>query len=314
MTKISLQEDKLLAQIMEDADLMFVFWMIGIGLCRSGRDFDRHFGKSFPARNHIGKLVDSGLIVRRGRGLVLSAPAAAVFPQSPKVPTGDLNLPNSSLYRQPPNTPAAGSTDTIRSGNDSEHYTRLLQSVEQDASSYEGLLLISDLGLQLGEYGYTDEAVQVLERALLAAREVGDLAIQANMLNNLGIQLSVLGRTEEAITSFEQALLIRRALHDHLGESRVLNNLADARFRQGEIRLAIRTYGQALSIAQKIGNSVTEGKILYNLGGVERLIGHIVAARERWKEALMAFEQAGVNDLVELVRKDLRALRRFPWQ
>src|SRR5690242_19051202 len=80
MGSTSLQQDKLLAQTIKSPALLFVLWMIGVGFCRSIRDFDVHFGKQFQAGKHVSKLVERGLVVRRGRKLGLAPFTSAIFP------------------------------------------------------------------------------------------------------------------------------------------------------------------------------------------------------------------------------------------
>jgi len=81
MTKTSVSQDNLLATIIDRPELILTLWVIGIGLCKSVRDFDDHFGTEFPAQTYIDALVSLGCIVQRGRNLEVTNLAAAILPR-----------------------------------------------------------------------------------------------------------------------------------------------------------------------------------------------------------------------------------------
>jgi tetratricopeptide (TPR) repeat protein len=127
---------------------------------------------------------------------------------------------------------------------------------------------------------------------LASARQIGDRAGEAWMLNNLGMAYGV-QRMPEAVTCFEQALALYRELGDQRGESRAATNVATAYFD-------LRQFDQALAMAEKglmtqrlVGKRNGEGIVLGIIGGACRELGRFDEAIESLQQALAIFREVG---------------------
>jgi DNA-binding SARP family transcriptional activator/tetratricopeptide (TPR) repeat protein len=175
-----------------------------------------------------------------------------------------------------------------------------------------------------GRWSNWADCVTAHRVGLESAREVGNRAGEAWVLNQLGFALARL-RDKEAFGRLEQALVIRRELGDTQGEAQTaiglaegylnlhgpgedalrymqlavdllrpagpgsmlaiaLNNLGEAYFGLGDLRAAEESYIEARDICREIGGNA-EGHALHNLGQVYQSL-------RRLDEAVTSYEDA----------------------
>jgi tetratricopeptide (TPR) repeat protein/transcriptional regulator with XRE-family HTH domain len=116
-----------------------------------------------------------------------------------------------------------------------------------------------------GRYG---DAAALHERALAAARSVGDPAGELAALNDLGHIRRLQVRRHEAIDLFTRALPAARSVGDRHGELNALVGLGHMYLLQGRYAQATESFEEARRIAAGSGYRNRELEILYGLGWV----------------------------------------------
>jgi DNA-binding SARP family transcriptional activator len=130
---------------------------------------------------------------------------------------------------------------------------------------------------------------------LAGARQTGDRAAEAWMLNNLGMAYGV-QRMPESVMCFEQAVTLYRELGDLEGEGRAATNLANAYFELGRFEEALAMAEQALAVQRRAGQRYGEGIALGNIGGACQQLGRFDQAITHLEEALVIFRELGEPD------------------
>lgn len=109
-------------------------------------------------------------------------------------------------------------------------------------------------GLLAGLLGDAPRAVQLLEVALLEARELGEVAVQRTLLLNLFKFLLEAGDLEAAVTRLESGLALARDPQDPYLEGVFLNNLGVVHRLRGDLGAALMVVLAALELADRSGN------------------------------------------------------------
>jgi tetratricopeptide (TPR) repeat protein/transcriptional regulator with XRE-family HTH domain len=121
--------------------------------------------------------------------------------------------------------------------------------------------------------GHYPEALALYAQAQRAARDTGDRAAQAAVLNNLAVIDLRTSSYEEAATRLGQALALYRETGDETGQARALGNLGIADYQQSRYHRATIHHEQALALYQRIDDQFGEARTLNNLGVVELYLG-----------------------------------------
>jgi tetratricopeptide (TPR) repeat protein len=136
-------------------------------------------------------------------------------------------------------------------------------------------------------------AEPLAERALDAAREVGNRVLEGVILGNLALVYDQTGRVDLAEQTSRQAL----ALHSEDGNRRLqgveLGNLAGVYRESGRLAQAEQTFQQALAIHREVGDRRAEGVALGNLAGVYRVTGRLTEAEQTFQHALAIHREVG---------------------
>ena len=114
--------------------------------------------------------------------------------------------------------------------------------------------------------------------------------------NNRGVAKDSLGQHAEAVTDYDQAL----KLDPNLAE--VYNNRGNAKKNLGQHAEAVTNYDQALKL------NPAYAKAYNNRGNAKKNLGHIGKAREDFQEALALAQEAGDENLVAMVKNNIRLL------
>jgi tetratricopeptide (TPR) repeat protein len=132
--------------------------------------------------------------------------------------------------------------------------------------------------LELG--GHYPDALALYAQARRAARDTGDRAAEAAVLNNLAVIDLRMSSYQEAATRLGQALALYREAGDETGQARALGNLGIAYYQQSRYHRATAHHEQALALYQRIDDQFGEARTLNNLGVVELYLGRYPQAIE----------------------------------
>ncbi|WP_051967300.1 ATP-binding protein [Kitasatospora mediocidica] len=115
------------------------------------------------------------------------------------------------------------------------------------------------------------------ERAVDAARALGDRAVEARVTGGLGLTYRMLGRLGDAERCYREALTILRELGDRVRMGPVLLNTGEVHYDRGDHEQATAAYLEALEVFEQsgaIGGRATAylclGKVRQNLGDLDR--------------------------------------------
>ena len=129
--------------------------------------------------------------------------------------------------------------------------------------------VLNSLGLIALEQKEPASARKYLVEALVIARELRDLSLQAKALNNLALsEGSVNGDYSQARVFYEEAYKITREIGDRHSESVALGNLGFVSGMLGDFIAAHSYQVQALLIAREVGNRSQEMYTLINLSAI----------------------------------------------
>lgn len=153
-----------------------------------------------------------------------------------------------------------------------------------------GLVEGGDVLRQLGEL---QASVELTERGLSLAREVGNREHEGSALNNLGVEYKELGDYEKGILYLTQALDIQRETNDKRGEAIVLNNLGGCHLLGGDLTKAEELYLQSIALRRQVKDRRGEANTLNNLGQVYDRHENHAKAVEYLEQALKLRRELG---------------------
>ncbi|MDQ3885443.1 MAG: tetratricopeptide repeat protein [Actinomycetota bacterium] len=140
--------------------------------------------------------------------------------------------------------------------------------------------------------GWFDEALDHLQKARAAWREIDDRWGEGWTLFHLGNTYRDLGRFDEALDHYQQALVRGREMGAQLGEAWALHSLGTTYRGLGRLDEALDHYQQALKVRREMGSDRWgEGQTLDHLGEILHRTGQSKAARASWLQALTIFEE-----------------------
>ena len=141
--------------------------------------------------------------------------------------------------------------------------------------------------------GRPDEALPHANAGMAAAREAGNPAVEAMILNQMGMDANNRGDPGRAIALFEQALMHHREARNRSNEAATLSNMAYAAFVLGDYESAYLQFLQAAELCRQIGQRQSEGIVQINLALVLLCRGEAGSAREIGGSALQLLRLAG---------------------
>jgi tetratricopeptide (TPR) repeat protein len=148
------------------------------------------------------------------------------------------------------------------------------------------LELVWAMRLYIERRGLGTTSLAWYERALRAARELGQAASEGTLLNNIGAVHQRQGELDHALSYYEQALPIHRAVGDRSGDASTLNNIGLLHQNRGELDQALEYYTQALRIQRAVGGRAGEAATLNNIGLVHKSRGELDQALAHYTQAL----------------------------
>jgi putative nucleotidyltransferase with HDIG domain len=177
-------------------------------------------------------------------------------------------------------------------------YESLLTNAELSAVLRSSVLRW--IGRTYTEEGDPDTAFSVLERAVAAAEESGDVGVEAHALNGLAVIEQTLGNLDRSEELYIRARSRAAAANEELLLAVLDQNLGTVANIRGNLELALQSYGSSRKRFHELGRSSYEAHLLNNVGMVLTDLG-------RWEDAEGAYSSAcdacATSDDRELLRR-----------
>ena len=185
-----------------------------------------------------------------------------------------------------------------------QDWNELIETIEHDASmpsgigfkntvdvdieeQMQGCWSHNAIGLAYQDLGKFDLSTGYFDKALMIARNIGNLHGEETALGNLGVVSWVLGNLEQAMVYINQALEIDRGIGNRRGEGSDLGNLGLVYEALGDMKSAINCYEQALTIDREVDNRREESANLSNIGNAYESLGDARKAISFYEQALI---------------------------
>ena len=152
-----------------------------------------------------------------------------------------------------------------------------------------------NLSSTLREVGRMAEAGRLCQQVLILARELGDLGQEATALANLGMIGSEQGRMQEAADLQRKALGIFHDIGDRRSEGMALGYLAILANDQGRLDEAEALYDQAIALHRELGYRRGEGISLGNLANVYSDQGRMEESHAAYEAAVAIHREIGTR-------------------
>jgi tetratricopeptide (TPR) repeat protein len=159
-----------------------------------------------------------------------------------------------------------------------------------------------DLAIVLAENLKFAEALTLLERNIILAKQRKDRILLALNTGNLGEIKSRAGLHQEAVPLLKKAAKLSRDLHDTEGEVMWLNNLALALSDLGRNKEAEMILRAALKAAEKGSIHTEVARVLGSLGNLATKLGRFQEAAQHYMTSIEAAKKAGMKDFAISMR------------
>ncbi len=143
--------------------------------------------------------------------------------------------------------------------------------------------------------GEGQKAIETTERALVLAREVGDVGMESGCLGFLGL-LYVHGapdRIQTGLDYLEESKAIKERLGDKVGINDTLNLLGNAQMAIGRFADALASFERGLTLCQELGIRDDEICAMLNVGMMAYELGRFTVAVSHWQQAVDAAKGSG---------------------
>jgi tetratricopeptide (TPR) repeat protein len=145
----------------------------------------------------------------------------------------------------------------------------------------------------LRSLGHWDQALQLHQAALAAARGEGDRRGEAGALTDLADVQYLTGDYAAAEASLDGALELSRSLGDRVGEASALRESGVLAQATGDCPAAEASLSRALEMSRSQGDQLGEAGSLFNLGIVQFVTGNFAAAADCQELALALYDRIG---------------------
>lgn len=177
--------------------------------------------------------------------------------------------------------------------------------------------VLIETGILVWRRGEFSQSLELLNKGLALAREVGDKFEMAHALNYLGNVVSDQGDNTTAKAFYEESLALMREVGNKQGIATLLHNLGVMAIVQGDSGTARLMYEESLAIRRETGDKWAISALLHNLGILTQAQADYATAKVLFEESLkLAYElgdKRGIaNSLINqgfvlLVLGDLKA-------
>lgn len=164
--------------------------------------------------------------------------------------------------------------------------SQALTYFDQTGATYDAAQAEFGLGVALAKSGRVAEAITCYESASVRWRELGDTAMEAEMLNCLGCAYGYRGDYPRARAELEQALARAYDGGYPLTQAATHHSLAEVLLAAGDVTAARRTIEQGLTIAREIGESWVVTHLYDALALTTAFEGDLLRAEEHAQHAV----------------------------
>ncbi len=161
-----------------------------------------------------------------------------------------------------------------------------LELANQAAQTKEALRAKNLRGDALMKKSYCDEARNIYQDALKAAKVAEDLEMQARALHNLGKQAQTCPNNGNPLPYYEEAYQIREKIGDQAGLASTCLNLG-VLYGGIDVDKSMFYNEKAMLLKETLGDRIGQATILANLAGQK-------LGKEQWEEARILLEKAVV--------------------
>jgi len=123
-------------------------------------------------------------------------------------------------------------------------------------------------------YDSREEALELGQKSVLLADQIGYIKGKANALNNIGFQFKLKGEYEAALENYEKALVLHKSLGYLKGVSVSYNRMGVVHKNQGNYNLALFHYLKSLAIDRQRNDSMDIAASFNNIGSVYYYLGN----------------------------------------
>ncbi|MER6416143.1 tetratricopeptide repeat protein [Streptomyces humidus] len=169
----------------------------------------------------------------------------------------------------------------------------LCSRTEEPGPSRHTVRIATTLHRHYERTGHFADALTVHTHAVRAARAVGDIRGEVDVLACLGAVHRRLGDYESARRQHADALELCRRIDYRAGEARHLTNVGVLHELQGGYREAAEHHERAVELFRAAGDDHGEADVLNNLGIVQELLEDYRASIERYQQALALYRRTG---------------------
>ena len=170
-------------------------------------------------------------------------------------------------------------------------------------------ILLDGAGTMHYRRGDYPRAGEMFTEAVDLYRAVGDGSGQGHLLIDLGNVRHQQGRLDEAVHCYRQGLALHEQVGDRFGVFRAHNNLGNTIRAQGDYQRAVRHLSEALVIIREIGDRDGEAHALDELGFVHFRLGDYTSAAVVCVQALDAYHEVGSPLGIAYVLNSLGTIR-----
>jgi tetratricopeptide (TPR) repeat protein len=150
-----------------------------------------------------------------------------------------------------------------------------------------------NLATMLAGRGELDDARGLYKESLEISRKLDDQSGVAVALNDLGVLAQEEGNPDEARRFLNESLEIYRQLNNHLGVATNLHQLGFLAQDRGELNEARRLYEQSLQISNELGDQRGTARTLHNIGTLAEQQGALDEAQRYYDQSLKIARELG---------------------
>jgi tetratricopeptide (TPR) repeat protein len=166
-----------------------------------------------------------------------------------------------------------------------------MKKVESLTNRREDLMYIyNQIGIILYSMGNSNDALLYYSRSLSLAKDLGNTAAQATLLNNIAGIYKNKGELDKALSYYEESLSLETNEKD---KATTYNNIATIYGKKGGYQKAIEYYQKAIEIDEKYGDYHSVSAVKLNLGETYRKMKDYENAEKYLSEGLESIKKVG---------------------
>jgi tetratricopeptide (TPR) repeat protein len=187
------------------------------------------------------------------------------------------------------------------------HFRLALAAFEQEDQNDAVVWVLNNLGVLYTREGVYSRAAEVLDRALLLAREMNDAASETFVEENRAALFLATGRLDDAERSCKQAHDLAELRKDDTRRAAAFRLLARINLvRDKKAPLAIVLFERSLALCERGEDVQLRTEILADMGDAFLDRGEPSRARDYWRRALELARLAGFHGMAARLQARLR--------